>query len=169
MHSSSTVEATSANMKPISKVETPFDCASPTKNMQVEVINVETSNDSENETQAFPDERISDVRNPRLSSYKVSTPAIRESEQKSVNLSTLGQESYVSTKSANDSRLLDEQINPNTDDKLQNNETPSTQKGEDLDFLIPNTIKVDLKASQNSDLISEITVFADQSSRLINE
>ena len=92
--------------------------------MQVEVINVETSNDSEIDTQAFPEERISDVRNPRLSSYKVSTPAIRESEQKSVNLSTLGQESYVSTKSANDSRLLEDQINPSTDDKLRNNETP---------------------------------------------
>ena len=118
MHSQSTVEATSANMKPISKVETPFDCGSPTKNMQVDVINVETSNDSENEAQAFPEERISDVRNPRLSSYKVSTPAIRESEQKSVNLSTLGQESYVSTKSANDGRLLDEQINPSNHDKL---------------------------------------------------
>ena len=37
-------------MKPIEKAETPFDCASQTKNMQVEVINVETSNDSENET-----------------------------------------------------------------------------------------------------------------------
>ena len=35
--------------------------------------------------------------------------------------------------------------------------------------MMPNTIKVDLKASQNSDMISEITVFADQSSRLINE
>ena len=44
------------------------------------IIDVDDSNDSENENEAFPSERISDIRGPRRSDYKVSTPAIKESE-----------------------------------------------------------------------------------------
>ena len=51
----------------------------------MEIINVDDSDDSENENEAFPSERISDIRGPRKSDYKVSTPAIKESEQNSFN------------------------------------------------------------------------------------
>ena len=69
MHSSSSVSAARSLMVQKTGDQTPQDDNSPERNNKVEVINVDSSVDSDKANSPFLNERMSEVRNPRKSEY----------------------------------------------------------------------------------------------------